>query len=335
MLLSKSAHLTLASFHVCHSRLAYCNKQFGLFVQFILNDYKMNLQVIKYWFLASRPKTLTAAFVPVLLGMSLVNFLGFAIQLDLIVCALGSALLIQIGTNFFNDAIDFVKGTDTKERIGPTRLAQSGLIKPKVLMQAGIGSFVLAALLGVPLVVIGGWPIFWIGVLGIICGYAYTSGPFPLSYKGVGEIFVVIFFGIIAVAGIVYLHSFAWPVQAFVLGLQVGLLATVLLAINNLRDVVGDKKVNKQTFPVRFGIKSAKIEIILLLIVPFCLQFYWYLQQNYLASFLPLLVFPLVISLCNSVWQANPGSIYNKFLAKAAGVHLLFGVLLSGGLLWG
>src|SRR5438067_11907187 len=210
------------------------------------------------WLLAARPKTLSAAVVPVLIGTALVQS---RIDWFLFACALFGALLIQIGTNFVNDALDFKKGADTSERLGPIRVTQAGLLSASVVMRAAYVCFGLAALCGVPLIVRGGWPIVIIGVVSILAAYAYTGGPYPLAYHGLGELFVLIFFGFVAVGGSYYVQRLTIDLMVLVAGFACGALAVILLAINNLRDIDNDRASNKQTLAAVFGADFARREI--------------------------------------------------------------------------
>ncbi|MCK6597521.1 MAG: 1,4-dihydroxy-2-naphthoate octaprenyltransferase [Bdellovibrionaceae bacterium] len=297
-----------------------------------MNSFSMNQESpIKSVLLAFRPKTLTAAFVPCVVGTAYASSTFASWSLKYFIFALLSATFIQIGTNLINDAIDFKKGADTKERIGPQRITQSGVLSYKVVLSLGSLSFALSALFGLPLVMSGGLPIVIIGVLSILLGYGYTAGPYPLAYKGLGDLFVIIFFGLVAVCGMIFLHAKTIDVGSFILGLQIGLLATILIAINNLRDLNGDKKVNKLTLAVRLGEKHAKQEIYFLILSPFLLGIYWLSTHDYLSFFFPLLTVPLAIKLFKNIKLREPGPIYNNFLAQAAALHLLFGLLISLG----
>ncbi|PCI27500.1 1,4-dihydroxy-2-naphthoate octaprenyltransferase [Candidatus Kaiserbacteria bacterium] len=197
--------------------------------------------ILKTWVMAFRPKTLTAAVVPVFVATALLLPSDFPIRWWITLAALASALFIQIGTNLINDGIDFKKGADDENRLGPKRATQSGLLKYKTVMAMGFVSFLIAIVCGIPLVMQGGWVIAGIGVVSLICGYAYTGGPYPLAYRGLGDLFVIIFFGIVAVGGVYYLHTEGFHLDALVAGLQVGLLCTVLIAINKFNGAVSDK----------------------------------------------------------------------------------------------
>lgn len=287
------------------------------------------------WILAARPKTLTAAMVPIAAASALVKAMNLPLQIWISVFALAASLFIQVGTNLVNDAADFKKGADTDTRLGPQRVTQSGVFSyPTVMLMAGF-CFLVAIGFGLPLVLHGGLPILIIGVLAVLFGYAYTSGPFPLAYLGLGDVFVIIFFGLVAVSGLVFLQTGQWLAQSHLLGLQVGLHATVLIAINNLRDMQGDVLVGKKTLPVRLGLNFGRWEIATLCLLPFLLNIFWLEQKLWAAFVLPFLALPLAIKIIFQIFKTEPSSLYNKFLGMAAGLHLIFGTLLSLGLMIG
>lgn len=288
---------------------------------------------LRPWLLAFRPKTLTAAFVPVAVATALVYRLAPQMSLWLSFCALLSAAFIQIGTNLVNDALDFKKGADTTERLGPKRATQMGWLKPSTVLWGGFAAFFLAAMFGLPLVMSGGWVILVIGIVSLICGYLYTGGPAPLAYKGLGDLFVILFFGLVAVGGVYYVYTKTYSLDAFVAGLQVGLLATVLIAINNLRDHKQDAKVGKMTLAVRLGERGTRWEIFLLIALTMVLQLYWISVGEIGASILGFGVItgPAFV-LIRNVMNTPVGPVYNLFLAQAALLHLLFGISLSLGL---
>lgn len=287
--------------------------------------------ILRSWILATRPKTLTAALVPVLAGTALAHAVGAPVRLSLTGFALLSAFLIQIGTNLINDAIDFKKGTDTEARIGPRRMTQSGALSPGQVMTAAFLCLALAMLSAIPLVIVGGWTIVIVGLVSLFFAYGYTGGPFPLAYVGLGDLFVLIFFGLIAVSGVYFLQTGTMDLHAGIAGTQIGLLATVLIAINNLRDREGDLRSQKKTLAVRWGVKPARVEIAFLCMFPFFLNFYW-LQEGWIwAALLPVLVFPWAFWLALRIFQTEPGPVYNRYLAEAAGIHLIFGLLWSIG----
>lgn len=283
--------------------------------------------------LTARPKTLAASVVPVLVGTALVIFEGTHPSYGIALCALFSAMMIQIGTNFVNDAIDFSKGADGESRLGEARATQQGWFTEKQVLGLGIGCFGVALALGLPLVWQGGWPILVIGLVSLVMGYAYTGGPFPLAYLGLGDLFVVIFFGLVAVGGVYYLQTGTYSWSCAVAGLQIGLLATVLIAINNLRDLEQDRLVNKKTLAVRLGPKLGRLEVLLLILVAFGLGLFWLGQGLLLAFALPLFALPPAISLVQTLLRTEASREYNRLLARAALVHILFGFLLSVGFL--
>lgn len=286
---------------------------------------------IKSILLAFRPKTLTAALVPCVAGTALVKAIGLSWDGWVLFYALMASFLIQIGTNLVNDAVDFKKGADTEKRIGPQRITQAGILSANQVMLLGSLCFLLAVLCGIPLVLKGGWVIVAIGIASVLMGYSYTAGPFPLAYLGLGDLFVIIFFGLLAVMGIVFLNTGEWMVEAFVLGLQIGLHATVLIAINNLRDHTGDRLVNKKTLAVRFGVKFSRWEIAALSFLPFVLNLYWWFEGYKIAAIVSLLAIPLAVKITKNIFNTEPSPAYNKFLGQAAGLHLVFGLLIALG----
>lgn len=285
------------------------------------------------WLLALRPKTLSAAVVPILVATSLIYAEGKTIDFMAFWCALLASIFIQIGTNLLNDAIDFKKGADTEERIGPQRVTQSGLLTAKQVMSGGFICLFIALCFGVPLVIKGGWPFIIIGIVSLFLAYSYTGGPFPLAYLGLGDLFVVLFFGVIAVCGVYYLHSLELSLSSLIAGIQVGFLATLLIVINNLRDMNQDVKVNKKTLAVRFGANFSRVEALILVSVVFFLQTYWFLNDHLWASLLPLLSIPIATVIIVGLFKNEPSELYNKYLAKSGALHLVFGLLFSIGIL--
>ncbi|MXW32868.1 MAG: 1,4-dihydroxy-2-naphthoate polyprenyltransferase [Rhodothermaceae bacterium] len=209
---------------------------------------------VRTWVLASRPKTLPVAIAPVLVGSAMAwddGIFNIGIALITVVCA----LLITIGTNLCNDYADFMSGVDTKDRKGPTRVTQAGLIAPHHVKVATIVVFSLATALGMILVYRSGWGILIIGLASILAGILYTAGPWPYGYKGLGDLFVLIFFGPVAVGGTYYVQTLEITSSVIVIGLAPGLLSAAILTVNNIRDIAEDRKANKKTLVVRFGRK--------------------------------------------------------------------------------
>ena len=266
------------------------------------------------WILAARPKTLSASVVPVIVGTTLAHRIDWMIFLY----ALFGAVFIQIGTNLVNDALDFKRGADTAERLGPVRVTQAGLLSAAAVMRGAWLCFVIAALCGIPLIIRGGWPIVIIGITSILAAYAYTGGPYPLGYHGLGEIFVLIFFGVIAVGGSYYVQTLAFDWRALIAGVAVGLLAVALLAINNLRDVGSDRASHKKTLIVRFGETFGRFEIATCALTPF--------PAIAFITWLPLFALPLGVVLVRCAWRSK-GAELNRCLAMAGALQWAFGIL--------
>lgn len=207
---------------------------------------------LSIWIGAARPRTLPAAVAPVLAASALAWRDGEFVAPAALAC-LAFALLIQIGTNFANDYYDFVKGADTAGRVGPRRAVASGLVSPVVMKRAMSGVFALAFALGLPLLAYGGWPLLIVGVASIICGIAYTGGPYPLGYNGLGDVFVFVFFGLVAVGATYFVQAGEVTLEALIIGAGIGALATNILVVNNYRDVETDAHAHKRTLVVRFG----------------------------------------------------------------------------------
>jgi 1,4-dihydroxy-2-naphthoate octaprenyltransferase len=285
---------------------------------------------LRVWVLASRPKTLSAAIVPVLMGSALSLREPARFGLSIFLCALFGAIFIQIATNFINDALDFKKGADTFERIGPLRVTQAGLLSADAVMRGAYACFILAALCGVPLVLRGGWPLIVIGLASILCAYAYTGGPLPLAYHGLGELFVLIFFGFVAVGGTYYVLSLQFHRAALVAGFAAGSLGVVLIAINNLRDVATDRVSNKRTLAARFGERFARFEIACCALAPFAAAAIvaWMIGRPWIL--LTLLALPLAIMVIAVVTKSS-GAALNRCLAMSGALQWMFGILFALG----
>lgn len=213
------------------------------------------------WFSASRPRTLPAAVAPVLAASALAWRDGDFDGPAAVIC-LAFALLIQIGTNFANDYYDFVKGADTAERVGPRRAVAAGLVRPETMKRVMIAVFVAAFVTGLTLLGYGGWPLLIIGLASIFCGVAYTGGPYPLGYNGLGDVFVFVFFGLVAVGATYYVQAGMISSEAWIIGAGIGALAANILVVNNYRDVETDARAGKRTLVVRFGRRFAKAQFI-------------------------------------------------------------------------
>ncbi len=286
---------------------------------------------LKTWLMAARPKTLTAALVPVMVGTALAYGLGVGRWLPA-VAALVGAMLIQIGTNLTNDYYDFKKGADTEERLGPKRVTQSGLIAPGTVLASALLCFGLAVVVGIYLVVVGGWPIVAIGLASVLAGYAYTGGPFPLAYNGLGDVFVFVFFGLVAVPGTFYVQALTVGPAAWWAAIPVGAIGTAILVVNNLRDETTDTKANKRTLVVRLGSTAGKAEYVVLLVAAYATPVaMWGLGLASPWVLLALLSAPVVVPPLKRVLKAK-GAELNPALGGTARVQLVYGVLFSVGL---
>ena len=284
------------------------------------------------WVLASRPKTLLAAFVPVLVG-SAIAYSDNALNILAALVALMCSILIQIGTNFVNDLYDYLAGTDTKERVGPKRALTEGLISINE-MKLGISfTFGLAFILGTYLVYVSTWITFVIGIVSILAGFAYTAGPFPLAYKGLGDVFVFIFFGFVGTIGTYYVQTIT--VTPFVIwaSIPIGALITNILVVNNYRDIEEDKIAGKNTLAVKFGREFTRLQYLIFLIISYAIPFiaYFTYKESYLI-FLPLLTLPMAVNLVKMIYNFN-GSQLNKTLELTAKLSAIFGVLFAVGIL--
>jgi len=273
---------------------------------------------LKSCILAARPKTLPAAIVPVWVGCVLAWKLGGGFDLRLALATVFGAIAIQIATNFFNDAVDARKGADTDKRLGPVRVTASGIMSERSVLMTGLAFLAIAFLCGVVLYQARGWPIIAIGVPSMLLAYGYTGGPFPLAYRGMGELFVILFFGVVAVAGTVFIQTGGWPREAVLLGLQVGLLSAVLISINNFRDRPEDATTGKRTLAVRFGPKWAAAVIWLEIKGAAFLGLVWLFwgQPKFLIASVP--VFLLGMRILFGILTQPPGPGMNRLLALAA-----------------
>lgn len=293
----------------------------------------MRKKQIAIWIEAARPQTLAAAFTPVFVGVSLAIHDGTFDLLPSIV-ALMCAFLIQIGTNFANDYFDHEKGADTEERIGFERATAKGLVEARQMKIATMLTMVIAFLLGLYLVWHAGWEILAIGVASLICGILYTGGPFPLGYNGLGDLFVFIFFGIVAVMGTYYVNALEWSGASFWASLAVGALATNILVVNNLRDVEQDGPAGKNTLGVLLGENALRWEYLLMLMVAFAIPPHFFVQLNYgMIVFLPYLLIPVALILLKQIWFEQDKRKLNKTLKHTSRFMALFGLLFGVGII--
>ncbi len=286
---------------------------------------------IESWILASRPKTLLAAIVPVMVGSALAfneNKFVFIYAFIALLCS----LLIQTGTNYVNDLYDFLKGADNADRKGPTRVLAAGYISVKEMKAGSIVVFLTAFILGLYLVYAGGLVILLIGIFSIIAGIAYTAGPYPLAYNGLGDIFVFVFFGVVGTLGTYYVQTHNFTLIAFLTSIPVGALITNILVVNNFRDVEEDRNAGKKTLAVIIGRKLTRFQYIILLIASFATPLILFLIFNFnLWIFLPYLTLPVAYKLVVMLYTLE-GLQLNKTLELTAKLSALFGILFSIGL---
>jgi len=281
------------------------------------------------WWLALRPWSFTISLAPVMAGTSLASLDGYGARFSLAAAALGASILIHAGTNLQNDVGDFRRGADASGRIGPPRATTEGWLPAGQVQAAAIVCFLLALLPGAFLVAQGGWPVVAIGLASIAAGAAYTAGPRPVAYSGWGEAFVILFFGLVAVCGMYYLHAGTIGPAALLAGAASGLLAAAVLVVNNLRDIDSDRRIGKNTLAVRCGVRFTVVEYGLLLLAPFLFTLLLAHQEARAALLAPLVLLPWAIRLVTLVTSAPTGAWLNSALASTAKLGLLFALLLS------
>jgi 1,4-dihydroxy-2-naphthoate polyprenyltransferase len=283
------------------------------------------------WILAARPKTLPAAIAPVLVGIALAWREG-VLNLPVALATLVAAVLLQIGANYANDVFDFLKGADEK-RVGPTRVTQAGLLTPKQMLTGTAVVFVLAALVGVYLVTVGGVPILIVGALAIISAIAYTAGPFPLAYHGLGDVFSFIWFGLVAVTGTYFLQTGRLTELILLCAVPTALLVTNIIVVNNLRDIDTDQAANKRTLAVRIGDRATRTQYVLFMGLAYAIPV-GLVVAGVLSvwALLPLVSLPVAIRLGRDLWHTPRSPALNPILGRTAQFNLLVSVLFSVGI---
>ena len=287
----------------------------------------------RIWLMAARPRTLPAAVAPVLVGTSLAGFVHVFHPLRFVAALLG-ALFIQVGTNLSNDYSDARRGADAEDRLGPVRVTAGGLVPPRQVLIATYVSFGLAVLFGIYLIVVAGWQLLIVGAASILAGVGYTGGPRPYGYEGLGEVFVFLFFGVVAVAGSYFVQVKSLDWEAFALAVPVGLLAAGILVVNNVRDIDSDRRAGKRTLAVKLGrerTRSMHAAVIYLayVVVPVT----WVFGPTTAWVLLPWLTLPLATAVVRIVRTRTDGPALNGALAQSGMLQLAFCMLLSAGLL--
>jgi 1,4-dihydroxy-2-naphthoate polyprenyltransferase len=285
------------------------------------------------WILAIRPRTLPAAAAGVVMGSALAWYDG-SFRVDATVACLLTALLLQIGSNLANDVFDFERGTDTPQRLGPVRVTQAGLLTPSQVKYGMAVVFGLAALLGLYLAWLGGWPIILIGLAAILSAIAYTGGPFPLGYYGLGDLFVFLFFGLASVAGTYYVQAGFVSAAVWWMTIPPGLIITAILVVNNLRDLENDRKAGKRTLAVILGERATKTQYLICMLAAYlALPLAAWLGFVPWSSLLAWLSLPLALRATRTVFTQR-GRPLNAALAGTGQTALLFSILFWVGLLF-
>jgi len=282
----------------------------------------------RIWYLAARPRTLPAAIVPVLVGSAVAAHEG-RVNPVVFAATLIVSLLLQIGANYANDLFDFLKGAD-HQRQGPLRVTQSRLVTPRQMTIALIIVFGTAALIGVYLALVGGWPIVIIGVVSMLAAIGYTAGPFPLAYRGLGDVAAFVFFGLVAVTGTTYLHLLTFSPWSLIAALPVALLVTAIIIVNNLRDIQTDRTAGKITLAVRIGDRATRIEYTLCLIAAYVIPIGLMAATGSIGWWwLAALTVPYAYTLIRTILNGQAGQALNQTLGRTAQLHLYFGVLFA------
>ena len=284
------------------------------------------------WLAGMRPRTLTIAASPVIVGSALAFHQQGEINWLIALITLLCAFAIQAGTNFFNDAADGERGHDTPTRTGPARLTAQGWASAADVKRAALACFAIAGFGGLYLVNIGGCPILLIGILSIASGYAYSTGPVPLSHTPLGEVFVIVFFGLIAVTGTTYLQTGIVSTIAGLSGIAIGLFGAAVLMVNNSRDRLEDKQAGRRTLAIIAGTKTSQLIYGFLVAAPFVIQLTNELALSASGNWLPLLPMPFALFLIWRFKQAKTGSDFNMLLIQTAKLQFAFAVLLALGL---
>jgi 1,4-dihydroxy-2-naphthoate octaprenyltransferase len=289
---------------------------------------------VKLWLLAARPRTLPAAVAPVLVGTSLAIGQGTFRPLAF-ACALIGSIFIQIGTNLSNDYSDARRGADTEDRLGPVRVTAGGLMPPRTVLLGTYVAFGIAVIAGVYLIVIAGWQLLLVGAASILAGVLYTGGPRPYGYEGLGEVFVFLFFGVVAVVGSYFVQTEHLRWEAFALSVPVGLLAAAILLVNNIRDADTDRRAGKRTLAVRLGRDGARRLFVASIAVAYIAVPVIAIAGRDISPLvlLALLSLPLAVRLIRVVRERSDGPALNEALARTGMLLALFSLLLSIGLL--
>jgi 1,4-dihydroxy-2-naphthoate octaprenyltransferase len=288
---------------------------------------------MRIWLMAARIRTLPAAIAPVLVGTSLAGFQGVFHPLRFLAALIG-AIFIQVGTNLSNDYSDARRGADTEDRLGPVRVTAGGLVPPSRVLAATYLTFAVAVLAGAYLVAVAGWQLLLVGAASILAGVLYTGGPRPYGYEGLGEVFVFLFFGVVAVAGSYFVQVRHLHWEAFALSVPVGLIAAGILVVNNIRDIDTDRRAGKRTLAVRLGRARTRVLFAAMVYLAYLLApVTWLFGPLHAWVLLPWATVPLAARVVRAVRTQVDGPSLNQALAQTGMLQLVFCALLSAGLL--
>lgn len=282
------------------------------------------------WMMAVRLRTLWIPTIQIITAVAVATTIVSEVNWSVAFCAWLVAMLITVATNLLNDVFDFEKGGDPLKRLGYVKVLRLGVLSKRQVYTAGILALIAACLL--PLIFQVSWIIIALVLLSAVCSYCYTGGPFPISYLGLSELFIFLFYGLVCIITTVFALTQQVSFTAVLTAVQMGLLAILPNALNNFRDIHDDAEVNKHTLAVRFGKTFARWEIALLTLIPFLLNLIWLFLGYSEAALIPLLLLPLAFIFVRGVWITDPGPVFNRYFALSVMVHFLFGVFLTVGI---
>ena len=289
---------------------------------------------IQAWSTAARLRTLPIPTIQVLTGACLAYSVIGTLDWLMLLFTWFVSIFITMGTNLINDVIDFEKGADQPKRVGFLKVISAGLIPKEHVRFAGFACLALVVLFSIPLALHSGWVLFGVILISVVCSYCYTGGPYPISYLGLSELFILVFYGGVCVAATYFIQTGSVSTQAMLCALQMGLLAVLPNALNNFRDMHDDAEDGKLTLAVRFGKAFARWEIAMLTFLPFIFGIAWLFLDYPNAALFPLLLIPMAFIFVRSIWTTDPGPSFNRFFGLSILVHFLFGLLLVIGFLF-
>jgi 1,4-dihydroxy-2-naphthoate octaprenyltransferase len=288
-------------------------------------------QPLHAWTMAVRLRTIPIPTIQVFVGTGLAYAMTGRIDAMMALFTWLIALLITIGTNLINDAVDFEKGGDLPQRFGQLKVISAGLLSKEQVYWGGLLAFLAAIGFSIPLALHSGVILYFVVILSACCGYCYTAGPYPICYLGLSEVFIFVFYGGVCVLATYFVQTGTINLPAVLCAAQMGMLAILPNALNNLRDIFEDAEVNKKTLAVRFGRNFARREIAAMTFAPFAINLLWLYFGFLPAALMPLLLLPLAFLFVRSVWVTEPGPIFNRYFGLSVLVHFLFGLLLIVG----